>query len=41
MAMSVGESSIAEEINGYLHHHPDETAALMPPFDALLDQQAG
>ncbi|MEV0040068.1 NUDIX hydrolase [Streptomyces sp. NPDC050804] len=35
--MSVGESSIAKEINGYLHHHPDETAALMPLFDALLD----
>jgi hypothetical protein len=35
--VTVEESAIIRELNHYLLGHPDETAAAMPLFDAMLD----
>ncbi|MFJ2111769.1 MULTISPECIES: NUDIX domain-containing protein [unclassified Streptomyces] len=35
--MAVDARAIFKELNGYLVAHPDETAALMPLFDSMLD----
>ncbi|KIF75239.1 hypothetical protein QR77_17530 [Streptomyces sp. 150FB] len=35
--MSVVDSDVAKELNGYLHLHPDETMKLMPLYDATQD----
>ncbi|MFD7289903.1 NUDIX hydrolase [Streptomyces sp. NPDC059863] len=35
--MTVDERAVFKELNSYLHRHPDETGALMPLFDSMLD----
>ncbi|MFJ9032652.1 NUDIX hydrolase [Streptomyces sp. NPDC102274] len=37
LTMAVDERAVFKELNSYLHRHPDETGALMPLFDSMLD----